>query len=396
MKDENPHWAALLELAGSPVMMSGPLDGIAMEMAARSLAAFDLAAAQIWRQSSAKWQRLADARASQSDAAIYPEPEEALSPGLAARVCDCNVITPGDTSGMILRLIKPAGGGWGGEEAAITAGYTRVLANAAAMAQLRGKIENLASAKLSAEDANRSKTEFVANMSHELRTPLNAIIGFSEILAQEYFGAHSNPRYKEYAQDVLQSAQHLLSLINDILDLSRVESGKHHLQEEAVKLDELIQAAMRLVRERASAKNLRLRLESESGNTLFAEARAIKQILVNLLSNAIKFTPDGGGITLSVTLEKDVNVSVCDTGRGIAPNRLEELFEPFNRGRESINQNEEGAGLGLVISRKLARLHGGDLVLLSELGVGTTAILTLPRTRLIGGAQGVMPWSVRT
>ncbi len=263
------------------------------------------------------------------------------------------------------------------------------------MAQLRSKIEVLISAKISAEEANRSKTEFMANMSHELRTPLNAIIGFSEILAQEYFGAHSTPRYKDYAQDILHSGQHLLSLINDILDLSRIESGKHYLQEEAVMLDEVIQAAVRLVRERANAKTIRLQFEGESRLTLFVEDRAIKQILVNLLSNAIKFTPPNGNVTLGVTLNEKLSISVSDTGRGIDPHRLDGLFQPFNRGQEDVAKTEEGAGLGLVISRKLARLHEGDLVLQSELGVGTTAILMLPQERIIGDAQGVMPWNIR-
>ncbi len=393
LKSGNRHLETLLAVTGSAAFTLGSVEEIAVEIAAKSLTAFELDAAQVWRRAKG-WQCLSEARRCQTDTAIYPNPDEILSPSLAARIIDCPVIAPDKTPIVILRLIKPISGRWCKEEVAISSGYTNVLANAVAMAQLRSKIETLISAKVSAEEANRSKTEFMANMSHELRTPLNAIIGFSEILAQEYFGAHSTPRYKDYAQDILHSGQHLLSLINDILDLSRIESGKQHLQEEAVNLDELLQSAMRLVRERAGDKGQRLYIQGEGNVTLFADSRAIKQIVANLLSNAIKFTPENGNIELGVTIATDLSIIIRDSGRGIEQHRLAELFQPFNRGQEDAVRTEEGAGLGLVISRKLARLHGGDLELHSELGTGTTAILTLPRERIIGGAQGVLPWEI--
>lgn len=388
------HLETLLALTGSPALALGSVDDIAKEISARSLAAFQLEAAQVWRQAGG-WQCLTDARRSKTDTAVYPEPGEILSPDLAARTADCPVIGADETPIVILRLIKPVDGQWSKEEIGIADGYTNVLTNAVGMALLRGKIENLVNAKISAEEANRSKTEFMANMSHELRTPLNAIIGFSEILAQEYFGVHRDPRYKDYAQDILHSGQHLLSLINDILDLSRIESGKQHLQEEAVNLDELLQSAMRLVRGRANDRAQRVHIKGDSGITLFADTRAIKQIVVNLLSNAIKYSSDNENIEILVTLGSNLSVTVRDTGRGITAHRLAELFQPFNRGQEDAAQTTEGAGLGLVIARKLARLHGGDLILQSEVGVGTAAILTLPHERLIGDALGILPWDIR-
>jgi len=392
---DSRHLKTLLGLTGSPALTLGSLDEIAADIASKSLASFELDAAQVWNRANG-WQCLRDARRSKTDATIYPQPGEPLHRDLAMRITDCPVMAPDDMPTVILRLIKPAGMKWSREEISISDSYTNVLTNAVGMAQTRQKIEALINAKISAEEANRSKTEFMANMSHELRTPLNAIIGFSEILAQEYFGVHSNPKYKDYAQDILHSGQHLLSLINDILDLSRIESGKQTLQEEAINLDELLQSTMRLVRGRAGDKNQRLHIQGESSITLFADSRAIRQIIANLLSNAIKFTPENGNIELGITIDNDLNIAIRDTGRGIEKHRLAGLFQPFNRGQEDAVRTEEGAGLGLAISRKLARLHGGDLELHSELDTGTTAILTLPRERLIGGAQGVFPWEIRT
>jgi len=392
---DSRHLKTLLGLTGSPALTLGSLDEIAAEIASKSLASFELDSAQVWHQADG-WQCLRDARSSKSDTAIYPQPGEPLPRDLAIRITDCPVRTPDHAPIVILRLIKPAGMKWNEEEIHISDCYTNVLTNAVGMTQTRQKIEVLINAKISAEEANRSKTEFMANMSHELRTPLNAIIGFSEILAQEYFGVHSNPKYKDYAQDILHSGQHLLSLINDILDLSRIESGKQTLQEEAINLDELLQSTMRLVRGRAGDKNQRLHIQDESNITLFADSRAIRQIIANLLSNAIKFTPENGNIELGITIDNDLNIAIRDTGRGIEKHQLAGLFQPFNRGQEDTVRTGEGAGLGLAISRKLARLHGGDLELHSEPDIGTTAILTLPRERLIGGPQGVLPWEIRT
>ncbi len=387
------HREALLALIAAQNFGVGAIDEFILEFTSRTLKAFDLAAAQIWQENN-QWCCLAEQRRWTQDATSYPSPRESLDRELAARTLDCHVAAQADMPKMILRLIMPPGRSWSAEERALTSAYVTVLGNAVTTAHLLGTIDSLNSAKILAEIANRSKTEFLANMSHELRTPLNAIIGFSEILAQEYFGAHSTPQYKEYAQDVLLSGQHLLSLINDILDLSRVESGRHQLQEETVGLDELIQAAIRFVRQQACAKNHELNIVGEIGLFLFAEARAIKQILVNLLSNAIKFTPPTGAITVAVSLSDSIYISVCDTGNGIAPDQLSKLFQPFSRGNGSTKPTEEGAGLGLVISRKLAQLHGGDLLLKSEVGVGTTAIFTLPVKRLSSAPGNVMPWDI--
>lgn len=387
------HHEALLALIDAQKLGSGGIDEFIFEFTHRTLKTFGLAAAQIWRKDN-QWDCLADSRCRTQDATSYPSPSESLDCELAARTLDCHVASQADIPDTILRLIMPAGRSWSAEERALTSAYVTILGNTITTSHLLSTIESLSNAKILADVANRAKTDFLANMSHELRTPLNAIIGFSEILAQEYFGAHNAPQYKEYAQDILLSGQHLLALINDILDLSQIESGRHQLREEYVKLDELIQAATRFVREQAHTKKHDLNILGVRGLSLFAEARAIKQILVNLLSNAIKFTPPNGSITLAVSVDDTIRISVCDTGYGITPDQLSNLFQPFSRGDGNTKPAEEGAGLGLVISRKLARLHEGDLSLKSEIGVGTTATFTLPVKRLAGDLENVMPWDI--
>ena len=221
-----------------------------------------------------------------------------------------------------------------------------------------------------AEAASRAKSEFLAHMSHELRTPLNAILGFSEIMDQEYFGPLGSPRYTEYNRNVLDSARHLLSLINDILDLSKIEAGRYELEEEQVDLSRIVEPVVRLVRERALRKDLSLRSEIEPLPIIMGDERALKQILINLLTNAVKFTERGGEIEVSGRQDAngDIILAVRDTGIGIAEDQIPKVLEPFGQARNAYMAGELGTGLGLPITRSLVNLHGGSLSIDSTLG----------------------------
>jgi signal transduction histidine kinase len=226
------------------------------------------------------------------------------------------------------------------------------------------------------EAASRHKSEFLANMSHELRTPLNAIIGFSEVLAQGMFGA-INEKQTEYLQDILESGQHLLSLINDILDLSKIEAGRMELEPADFDLPSAIENALILVRERASRRGIRLgsTIDQRLG-MISGDERKVKQVLLNLISNALKFTPEGGQIDIAARLHDDrAEVSVADTG--IGPADQDTVFEEF-RQVGTADKKAEGTGLGLTLSRKFIELHGGRIWVTSQVGVGSTFTFTLP------------------
>jgi signal transduction histidine kinase len=229
------------------------------------------------------------------------------------------------------------------------------------------------------EAANRHKSEFLANMSHELRTPLNAIIGFSEVLRQQMFGA-INPKQGEYLEDIQTSGQHLLSLINDILDLSKVEAGKMELQLSRFSLPVALESVLLMVRERAVGRGIALRTELDPAiDQIEADERKVKQIVLNLLTNAVKFTPSGGTVTLDVKRDgAGVLVSVRDTGVGIAPADQARVFEEFTQAGGAATSGQEGTGLGLTLSRKLVELHGGKIWIDSQLGRGSTFSFTLP------------------
>ena len=229
------------------------------------------------------------------------------------------------------------------------------------------------------EAASRHKSEFLANMSHELRTPLNAIIGFSEVLSEGMFG-EINKKQTEYLKDILESGQHLLSLINDVLDLSKIEAGRMELEATDFDLPTVVENALILVRERAGRRRIALgRTLDERLGRIRGDERKVKQVLLNLLSNALKFTPEGGRIDVSARVHDDVaEISVTDTGVGIGPADQEAVFEEF-RQVGTAAKKVEGTGLGLALSRKFIELHGGRIWVKSEVGVGSTFTFTLPR-----------------
>ena len=245
--------------------------------------------------------------------------------------------------------------------------------------------EDLAEARDQAEDANRTKSMFLATMSHELRTPLNAIIGFSELIGGEMFGPVGNDSYREYANDIRDSGQHLLDLINDILDLSKLESGSDELHEDNIDISEIARSAKWLISGRAQDDNIALETEIADGlPMLFADELKLKQILINLLSNAIKFTDPGGKVTLKVwcSTKGGYVFQVIDTGIGIALEDISKALTPFQQIDNRLNRKYEGTGLGLPLSKSLAEMHGGSLDLQSQLGVGTTVTVRFPAERI--------------
>jgi two-component system, cell cycle sensor histidine kinase PleC len=231
-----------------------------------------------------------------------------------------------------------------------------------------------------AEEANQTKSKFLANMSHELRTPLNAIIGFSEIMESGMFGELGSEKYQEYCHDILTSGHYLLEVINDILDMSKIEAGRMKLDMEFLDLSKTLAESLRVVSGRAQDKNLVLDTEIDSNISVVADRRATKQIVVNLLSNAVKFTPDGGRVTVRSRLLKDrVVLMIADTGIGIAPQSLARLGRPFEQVESQLTKTYHGSGLGLAIARSLTHLHGGSMKLRSKLGAGTVVRVSLPR-----------------
>ena len=260
--------------------------------------------------------------------------------------------------------------------------------SAAEQVRLKSEMIQNQAAKDLAEKANRTKSEFLANMSHELRTPLNAIIGFSEMITAEVFGP-GLPRYRAYATDIHGAGRHLLSLINDILDLSKAEAGKLELHAEAVDLAELIGESVRMMSERAAKKGLALKLDIGALPPLMIDRLRSKQILLNLLSNAVKFTPENGAISVTAARDASGRVVVCvrDTGIGIAPEMIALAFEPFRQIDSTLAREAEGTGLGLPLVRKLIELHDGDVTIESAPRAGTAVFVSFPATRCLEDAR---------
>jgi two-component system cell cycle sensor histidine kinase PleC len=237
------------------------------------------------------------------------------------------------------------------------------------------------------QHSNQVKSEFLANMSHELRTPMNAILGFSEVIKDEVLGPNGRPDYRSYAADIHSSGSHLLTLINTILDLSKIEAGKFELHDEEASLQEIVEDALRILRLKAGQKGVTLINEIPPGTTLQADASAMRQVALNLISNAVKFTPTGGSVRASIEMSGDVlRLVVTDTGCGIRPEDVEKVFETFGQGRHDVAHLERGTGLGLPISRGLMRAHGGDLTLASTLGQGTRVTASFPLSRVVAQA----------
>ena len=246
----------------------------------------------------------------------------------------------------------------------------------------------LVRSKEAAEFANRTKTEFLANMSHELRTPLNAIIGFAEVIKDEMFGPIGLVKYADYAKDIYNSGRHLLDLINDILDLSKLESGKLELREEDVNLGATVEECLTLVRNRAATAGVKLVTTVEPGLPMLrCDERALKQVLLNFLSNAIKFTPAGGKVTTAVCRVADgIALSVADTGIGMKQDDIKIALEAFGQIDSKVARQHQGTGLGLPISKSLIELHDGRLVVESAPNEGTTMTAIFPAARAVAKA----------
>ncbi|HZT89178.1 MAG TPA: HAMP domain-containing sensor histidine kinase [Stellaceae bacterium] len=255
------------------------------------------------------------------------------------------------------------------------------LALVAAKEQAETAARLATEAMFQAQEASRAKTKFLSNMTHELRTPLNAIIGFSDIIKNSQDQAQGGQA--EYGKYIHDAGVHLLGIVNGVLELGRIQAGTLKLDEETVPLDEVLRAAVRTVRPSADEKQVEIVYPAKVEELVFVDAGRMKQVFVNLLSNAVKFTDPGGRATIEISHEgTHLVISVADTGIGIPADHLEKVLEPFGQVEDHLTRQSEGAGLGLPIANALVGLHGGEIVLLSAPGTGTTAQVRLPRSRI--------------
>ncbi len=251
----------------------------------------------------------------------------------------------------------------------------------------KNMMRNLRRAKEDADSANKAKSSFLANMSHELRTPLNAIIGFSELMKNQTFGPINNPKYEEYLSDIHFSARHLLDIINDVLDMSKIEAGKVDLIESEVVIPDVLESVTRIMADRAQAASVRLEIEADpSMPHIRADQRLVRQILINLVANAVKFSPAGKSVQVRAQFVRPGNslrVSVVDEGCGIPPDKIRHVLEPFGQVHDPRQQSGQGTGLGLPLAKAMVELHDGKLTLESEEGKGTRVFLDFPAERTI-------------
>ena len=260
------------------------------------------------------------------------------------------------------------------------------LLSAYVLASMRRGQRRLYNAMLDAQSSDRAKTEFLTNMSHELRTPLNAIIGFSETMQSEVFGPIGNERYTEYSGDINTSGKHLLAIINDLLELSKVQAGKFDLHETEVALTEVSETVCRLLTPRAAEKGISLEVDVPADlPAVYADDRVLTQILLNLLSNAVKFTPDNGRVTLAMAhlATGQLRLTVSDNGIGIPEEQLSLVMKPFHQVSGPQTASEGGTGLGLPLTASLVELHGGEIRIESEVDRGTTIWVDLPANRVV-------------
>jgi len=253
--------------------------------------------------------------------------------------------------------------------------------------------QELKEARERAESADRAKSDFLAHMSHEIRTPLNAVIGFSEVMRDQLFGPLGSPRYLEYINDIHNSGTHLLELINDVLDLSKIEAGKFELQEDRVHLNTIIDTAFRFMHGRADAKHISLQSRLHAIPDIWCDRRVFTQIMLNIIGNAIKFTPERGHITVEFHLDAGGNLvlNITDTGIGIAQEDIPIVLKPFGQARTSadIAASEPGTGLGLPLSKSFIEKHGGTLLIASEVGIGTRVGITIPASRVMSDQDDI-------